>query len=85
MADELNPSFRLVILCLQATEGVLQAVETKLHRTDKKGSMAITLNSWQPHDHSYYKLGRCCLEHISKCEGRGDAWCSIASTFTLTK
>lgn len=31
MADELNYLLRLVILYLQATEDVQQAVETKLH------------------------------------------------------
>lgn len=50
MASELNHSLGLVILCLQATEDVQQAMETKLHWTDKKGPMAVTLSSWQAHD-----------------------------------
>ena len=50
MADKLNHLSRLKALCLQATEDVQQAVETKSHRADKNGYMAMTLNSWQPRD-----------------------------------
>lgn len=85
MASELNHSFGLVILCLQATKDMQPAVETKLHGTDKKGSMAVTLSSWQAHDRGLTDWEEAAWSIFQNRKVVGDAWCSVDNTFTLSK
>lgn len=84
MASELNHSLELVILCLQATEDVQQAMETKVHWTDKKGSMAVTLSSWQAHDLGITDWEEAAWSIFQNRKVVGDAWCSVDNTFTLS-